>query len=52
MLFSTGQRIVFIGDSVTDCDRRGAVTLTHALGRLPTVPDIAAHLNWLLCHPC
>ncbi len=25
MLFSAGQRIVFIGDSVTDCDRRGAV---------------------------
>ncbi len=24
MLFSTGQRIVFIGDSITDCDRRGA----------------------------
>jgi lysophospholipase L1-like esterase len=24
MLFSTGQRVVFIGDSITDCDRRGA----------------------------
>jgi lysophospholipase L1-like esterase len=24
MLFSAGQRIVFIGDSITDCDRRGA----------------------------
>jgi lysophospholipase L1-like esterase len=24
MLLSTGQRVVFIGDSITDCDRRGA----------------------------
>ncbi|MFI7540040.1 SGNH/GDSL hydrolase family protein [Actinoplanes sp. NPDC049599] len=24
MIFSTGQRVVFIGDSITDCDRRGA----------------------------
>lgn len=24
MLFSAGQRVVFIGDSITDCDRRGA----------------------------
>ncbi|GAA2574527.1 SGNH/GDSL hydrolase family protein [Winogradskya consettensis] len=24
MLFTAGQRIVFIGDSITDCDRRGA----------------------------
>jgi lysophospholipase L1-like esterase len=24
MLFSAGQRIVFIGDSITDCDRRGS----------------------------
>lgn len=23
MLFTTGQKIVFIGDSITDCDRRG-----------------------------
>jgi lysophospholipase L1-like esterase len=24
MIFSSGQRVVFIGDSITDCDRRGA----------------------------
>src|SRR4051794_18296269 len=24
MLLSAGQRVVFIGDSITDCDRRGA----------------------------